>query len=210
MKRVLPFTVFIAAAFAACAPEAFAVAAFKSTAPIDITASVSSELTLKVVLHKNDFAGAVVTAINFGELVDIGTGTLRSSPTSTTGTGAVAAFITANSHGVPYTITQTGTVLDNGAGATLPTGACTVVPVYEPLDNGGAAKPPTAVLGDKLPWFPGTTIYTSELVAPASVRTIQAYYSVTDDPAAGATTGVPLNQASGTYTGSTVITVTEI
>ena len=206
MKRTTSITVLLAAVLAACTPSAFA--AFTSTPSIDITAVVPSDLTLSVIMHKNDFAGVVVTAINFGTLVDIGTGTLRSSPTSTTATGAVAAFISANSHGVPYVITQTGTLLDNNAGSTLDAGACTVVPVYADADNGGAVIPPTATLGPKGSWVGTTTIYTSEPVAPASVRTIQAYYSVTDDPAAGATSGIPLNQASGTYTGTTVIMVT--
>ena len=179
-------------------------AATATNGPVNVSASVNGALTLSVALKKNSSTGATVTSMDFGQLVDIGTGTLRSSPSSTTATGNVTAMISANSHGLPYTITQTGTTLSNGA-TTLPSGACTVVPVYAALDNGGAAL--VGALGTKGTWVAsGKTLYTSD--AAGSIRTIQAVYSVTDDPAAGATTGVPLNQAGGTYNGTVTFTVT--
>ncbi len=183
-----------------------AMAASSSTAPITTSATVAQALTLNVLLKKNDSAGATISSMNFGQLVDIGTGTLRSTPTSTTGTGAVAAFISANSQGLPYTITQVGTGMSNGS-ASLPSGALNVVPVYAAADNGGAVLPAGASIGPKGSWVGTRTLYTSESGTAAS-RTIQAIYSVTDDPAAGATSGVPQSQAAGTYTGTVTITVT--
>ena len=172
----------------------YAYAATQTTGAIPTSASVDGALSMTVVMKKNDSAGATVTSMDFGKLVDIGTGTLRSSATSTTGTGAVDVFITANSNGLPYTISQTGTAMSNGA-TTLPSGACNFVPVYAAADNGGAAMPAGAALGAKGTWVSGSAknIYVSE-TGTAAMRTIQAFYSITDDSAAGATTGVPLSQ----------------
>jgi hypothetical protein len=204
MKKITLFAMLLVAMSMFVSPVAMAATA--STPTITTSASVPSALTLGVTLRKNDSAGAIITTMDFGNLVDIGTGTLRSSPTGTTGTGAVAAFITANSQGLPYTITSTGTALSNGT-TTLPSGALTVVPGYAAADNGGAALPTGAVVGSAGSWVGTRTLYTSES-GTAAIRTIQAGYSVTDSPAAGSTAVVPLNQAAGTYNGTVVITVT--
>ena len=203
MKKIISFTVIAVMALGFVVP---AFAATTSTAPIATSATVLGGLTLSVTLKKNDFAGAVVTSMNYGNLVDIGTGTLRSTATGSTGTGAVAAFISANSQSLPYTITQVGTVMSNGS-TTLPNGALNVVPVYATADNGGLGIPAGAALGTKGTWVGSRTLYTSE-PGSAAIRTRQAIYSVTDDPAAGATSGVPQSQATGIYTGTVTITVT--
>ncbi len=203
MKKIFSLAILAAMALGFVEPS---FAATTSTPAITTSASVASALTLTVVIKKNDFAGALITAMNFGQLVNIGTGTLRSSATGTTGTGNAAAFISANSQGLPYTLTQTGTAMSNGI-TTLPAGACTVVPVYAAADNGGAVLPAGAVVGTAGSWVGTRTLYTSE-AGTAAGRTIQAHYSVTDDPAAGATTGVPLSQAAGTYSGTVTISVT--
>lgn len=204
MKKLLSIALVAVAVLSGATPS---FAASVSNGPINMSASVPGALTLSLVLKKNDFAGAVVTSMDFGELVNVGTGTLRSSTTSTTGTGAVAAFISANSQGLPYTIKQTGTALSNGT-TTLPSGACVVKPVYAAADNGGQAQPAGAVLGTGGSWVATDKVLYQSETGTAAIRTIQAYYSVTDDPAAGATTGVPINQAPGSYTGTVTITVT--
>ncbi len=203
MRTLLPLSMALAFTVGALQP---AMAESGTSDPFPITAEVTATLTLSVTLKKNNSAGAVVTAMDFGRLVDIGTGTLRSSPTSTTGTGAVAAFITTNSHGTPYVVTQDGTALSNGT-TNLPAGACTVVPTYSAADNGGASMPAGAVVGTAGSWVGARTLYTSE-TGLAAMRTITAYYSVTDDSTAGATTGVPLNQPGGSYAGTVTITAT--
>ncbi len=186
-------------------------AATATTPSINVSASVTSTLSISADLFKNSVSAAndiPDTAMNFGTLnTNLGGGitsaNLRSTVNGSTGTGSVVALISAISSGIPYTITQTGTAMSNG-GATLPAGACTVVPVYAAADNGGAAEVGTK--GTAGSWVGTRTIYTSN--AAGDLRTIQAHYSVTDDPAAGATTGVPLNQAAGTYTGTVTFTVT--
>ena len=205
MKKALLALIVTAFVLSAAVPAAFAATA--TSGAITTSASVSGTLTLTTVMKKNSSTGAIITSMDFGQLADIGSGTLRSSATGTTSTGAVDMFITANSHGLPYTITQTGTAMSNGT-TTLPAGALTVVPVYATADNGGAAKPTGATLGTAGTWVAtNKALYTSE-TGTAAMRTIQAVYSVTDDPAAGATSSVPLNQAAGTYTGTVTITVT--
>src|SRR3989338_1883325 len=115
--KTLSITAVVLAALIATAP------AFAATQTVNMGADVDGTLTMTVKLFKNDIDGTDITAgnkIDFGQLVDIGTGTLRSSPTGTTGTGAGLAYITVNSHGVPYTITQTGSVMTKGGGVNLP------------------------------------------------------------------------------------------
>ena len=205
MKKLMSMSVVAAFVALTLAPSAFAATA--TSGPFTTSASVSGTLTLTTVIKKNSSTGATITTMDFGQLTDIGTGTLRSSATGTTGTGAADMFITANSHGLPYTITQTGTAMSNGS-TTLPAGALTVVPVYAAADNGGATMPTGASLGSAGTWVStNKVLYTSE-TGTAAMRTIQAIYSVTDDPTAGSTASVPLNQAAGTYSGTVTITVT--
>jgi hypothetical protein len=185
-----------------------AFAASVSKPPVNVSAVVSSTLQLNLSLFKNSVAVANdITAsntMNFGTLQNVGTGTLRSSTTGSTGTGSVIALLSAVSSGTPYVITQNGTALTSGVN-TLPSGATTVVPIYAPEDNGGQAL--VGTLGTPGTWVNASkTLYTSN--AAAATRIIQAHYSVTDDPAAGATTGVPLNQAAGTYASTVTFTVT--
>ena len=187
-----------------------------SVGPIQISAVVDDSTTLRVVLVKNSPTGAVVDAMNFGTLQEFDflnatthlvSKTLRSSINGSTGTGAVMAWITANTHGTPYSILSTGTALTSGTNS-IPTGACTVVPVFAAQDNGGISMPSGAALGVAGTWVANEKVlYHSEL-GTASMATIQAYYSITDDSATGATTAVLVSQPSGTYTGTVTITVT--
>lgn len=181
-------------------------AATVSSAAVPVSVIVDGSLSMNLTLRKNSSTGAVISGMNFGELKEVVPGTLRTSTTSSTGTGNVTAVISANSHSLPYIITQSGTVLTNGS-STIPAGACTVVPVYATQDNGGASLPSGASLGSAGSWVGNKTLYSSES-SNAAIRVFQAIYSVTDDPAAGATGAVPVNQATGTYTGTVTFTVT--
>jgi hypothetical protein len=185
-----------------------AFAATVSSGPVNVNASVNGDLSMTLTLRQNSSTGAVVSSMDFGQLVESVPGELRSSSTSTTGTGSVVASITANSHGVPYSIKQTGTALSNGT-VTIPAGACTVVPVYATQDNGGASLPSGAALGTAGTWVASDKVlYTSETTSTAALRTIQNHYSVTGDPAAGATAAVPVNQPGGSYSSTVTFTVT--
>ena len=203
MKKVMAIAV---AVFVLATQSAYAASISKPA--VNVSAIVSSNLQLNMSLFKNSVTAANdITAGNimdFGTLQNIGTGTLRSSATGSTGVGSVIALLSAVSTGVPYTISQNGTQLTSGSN-TLPSGATTVVPVYATQDNGGQAL--VGTLGTAASWVNANkTLYTSN--AAADTRLIQAHYSVTDDPAAGATTGVPTSQAAGTYTATVTFTVT--
>ncbi|MBF0254601.1 MAG: hypothetical protein HQL11_05710 [Candidatus Omnitrophica bacterium] len=186
-------------------PAAFADSA--TSGQYTVQAQVGAGLTFNVELKKNDYNGATVQSMNFGQLADLGSNTLRSDPAGTTGTGAVDVFLSANTHSIPYIIKQTGTALTKtGGSAFLPHGACVVTPVYAAADNGGAAIPAGASLGTAGTWVAtDKPLYTSE--GAGSTRVIQAFYSITDDPAAGSTDFVPLSQEAGTYTANVTFTV---
>lgn len=196
--------------FLVASPLAYA--ASVSSSPYTVSASVDGSLTLSVALKKNSSTGVATSSMDFGKLTQFDytdgctgsvSSTLRSSATSTTGTGNVTTMVTVNSHGLPYTVTQIGTALTNGT-ATIPAGASTVVTAYSPLDNAGAAL--VGTLGTRGSWVGTKTLYTSDAIG--SMRTFQSIYSITDDPVAGATAGVPLNQRGGTYNGTVTFTVT--
>jgi hypothetical protein len=185
-----------------------AMAVSLSSTPVAVTADVKDDMTMSLKLFKNDITGTEITAggaMNFGELIDIGTGTLRSSAASTTGTGAVLACVTVNSHGKPWTLKQTGSDLTSG-GASLERGSLVVKPVYLPVDNGGIAN--DGSIGGAGSWVASDRLLYSSS-ASGRMKTIRAYYSITDDPVAGAASpSIPLDKAAGTYTGTVTFTVT--
>ncbi len=205
MKKLISMSVLALVLSASVAPVA--IAAEATSGPINTKASVAGGLSQTIVIRKNSFAGAIITSIDFGQLADIGTGTLRSDPNGTTGTGSAVAFITPNSSGLPYVTTVDGTVMSNGT-TTLPNGALVVTPTYAAADNGGLAMPAGAVLGTGGTWVgTGKVLYDSE-DGIAAGRTFQAAFAITDDPAAGSTASVPTSQASGNYAGTVTITTT--
>lgn len=210
MKNLTKLVSLFVIVFLVASPSCFAATA--TSGPYTVSASVDGGLTLSVALKKNSSTGTTITSMDFGKLTQFDwtdpisgavSSTLRSSATSTTGTGNVTCMISANSHGIPYTITQTGTAMSNGT-TTIPSGACPVTTAYSPLDNAGAGL--VGSLGTKGTWVGTRTLYTSDSVG--SIRAFQAIYSVTDDPAAGASSAVPLSQAGGTYNGTVTFTVT--
>lgn len=203
MKRLIGVLTIWMVTMGAASPLCFG--ASSTSGSILMGADVQGTIGITVTLRKNEW-GDVVNSMDFGKLIDIGTGTLRSSPTSTTGTGAICAFVRVTSPGAPYTLTQTGTALSNGS-SSLPAGACAVVPVYVSTDNGGAQMPSGASLGPAGSWIAvNKLLYSSDPLY--ALRTIRCYYSITDDTVAGATTGVPINQPGGTYSGTVVFTAT--
>ncbi len=206
MKKLFGLVLSILFTLIATVPAGYAATA--SSGPYSVSAQVNSTLTLSVVLKKNSSTGATVSSIDFGTLQEFtnpttGGKTLRSSTAGSTGTGSVVALVSANSHGVPYSIKQTGTALSAG-GSTIPAGACTFVPVYASADNGGAGN--TNTLGSATSWVGNDkTIVTS---TDGSMRTYQVHYSITDDTAAGANAAVPVNQIGGTYSAQVTFTAT--
>lgn len=192
-------------------------AATVTSGTFPISANVDGTMTLNVQLKRNTPTGpgAVASSLAFGNLKEFSftnpttqvvSKTLRSS--DDTGVGAYVAVITVNSHQTGYQIRQTGTELRNAlANKTIPTGACVVKPVYATQDNGGQTD--NGVMPSNGFSWVGTdkVLYTN---SAGSIRTIQAIYSITDDPNVGASSAVPLDQAGGAYSGTVTFTATTI
>ena len=180
------------------------------TAPVIVSkAIVSNTMSLTVAMKKNDWNGADITSMDFGTLMPFTpSGTLRSSTTGSTGTGAVLVWIWGHAQGAPYIIKQSGTALTSGTNK-IPEGACSLVPVYISDDNSGRSLSPGAQVGAKGSWVAtDKMLYTSESGVAKGVG-IRAYYSITDDSVTGAATGaVPIDQPAGTYQGTVTITMT--
>lgn len=209
MKKFVTMAVIMGMVAGFTAP--YVIAATTSLGPITVSAAVPVAFDLGMEMKKNDFAGATITAMDFGTLgtITLTNGqksSLRSVTTGSTGTAAVDVFFGASTQGAPYTITQTGTPMTGPGGATLPAANLIVVPFYTPDDNGGATLPAGASVGAPGSWVGTRTIYTSGPTAAA--RVVQAFYSITDDPAVGAVGGITSAQAAGAYTGTVTFTLT--
>ncbi len=183
-----------------------AFASADSVGPITINAEIPGVFDLKVAMHKNTSTGGTVTVMNFGTLVQDPTFfDYRSSTSGSTGTGSVVALTSCQSTVGKYQITQTGTTLTKGSD-TMPAGAQVVVPVYSPADNGGAAF--VGTMGTKGSWVGTRTLYTSDAIG--SERVCQNIYSITSDPAAGATAAVPSSQPAGVYAATVTLNAVTI
>lgn len=182
----------------------WALADTASTPTFSASAVVPATIQMNVGLAQNTTDGPALSNMNFGTLQVAGTGALRSSPNSSTGTGSAVAIISAIGSGIPYAITQTGSAPTTGVD-TIPAGACTVVPVYSSADNTGASF--VGTLGAPGSWVAtNKVLYTSD--AEGSGRVIQAHYAITDDPASGGTAAVPSDQPPGTYSSTVTFTIT--
>ena len=150
-----------------------------------------------------------VSSMNFGTLTPFtdsnGGQTLRCA-------GGFKVMIYPQPTGHTYQITCTGTVLTNSAGNTLPSGACVVAPSYSGFDNdfgaGPTSMPADASVGTSGPWGPSSRVlYNSGF--NGEYRAIQAHFAITDDGNTGATAAVRIDQPSGSYTGTVVISIVE-
>ena len=179
----------------------YAHAASIASNPVTVLATVDGPVSISFVMNENTTDGVTLSSINFGDLADEGGGSVLHS------TRNVVMRITANTHGAPYTIKQTGSSLTAGS-ATIPTGSCVVKPLYIAADNNGDSQPSGSQLGAAGSWVAvDKVLYTSE-TGTAAMRTIQCVYSITSDPNNGATETVPADQPAGNYTSSITFTVT--
>ena len=193
MKRIL------ALALVALTVAAPAFAETVSAPTITSTATILNTFTITVDL-KRDIAGfpdiANDQAMNFGNLTIQG-GTLNAVE-------GIVAFISANSHRDPYTVTSTiATTLTSGLN-TIPAGAFVLNAAYAASDNGGAANEGTT-------GYSGTAVGTAKTVYTSggthSMRTLQAHYYV-GNPGPGSSAFIPADQPDGVYTASCIISAT--
>ncbi len=164
---------------------------------IAVSASVSDVFSIRTDIRRDiaGFPDVADTAIAFGNLVVSG-GTLVAAE------GRVAFINVINTAGTQYTVSSNiATPLTRTGGTeTIPNGAF-VLNVNEttPANPGTATDPANTAVGN-------FTIFTSD--APGSESQVEAHYTITNDPALGATSFVPQNQRSGTYTTTLVISAT--
>ena len=198
----------------------FAATTVGTQGPFNITTTVSGAASFRATIYKNlplnagpDFPGGAKTSMAFGTLEEqtftaVGQPTfkeLRSS--NVTGTGSFAVVFEVNTHQAVYTIQQNGTAL-TAAAITLPTGACTVTPVYSPLDNGTAPMPAGASLGAAGPWLGSKILYSSG--ASGASRVVQGVYGISGlDVPAGGTAAIPIDQPLGNYSGTITFTLVQ-
>jgi hypothetical protein len=205
---------------AVCLVTTQAGAATVASPALPVTATVPQAFEFTASVYKNlpqgfgpDYAN-LRTSMQFGALEKMtftAPGNLvykeiRSS--DATGIAAFAVVLVANTQRVPYTITQTGTALTSGVN-TIPNGSSVVTPVYTIQDNAGATLPAGASIGSPGSWVStNKTLYSS---GPSGAsRAIQAIYSITGDPTAGATATVPVDQPAGAYASGITFTMTTV
>ena len=195
-----------------------------STGAVDVTADVSGALTLEAHMFKDSPAGPtgaeipLGTGMIFGNLKEVtfaGTGAdagktfkeLRSDDTAPGGgVGGFVVLLTANSHGLGYSITQTSSGPLTAGSNTIPTGACRINMFYATQDNGGAAD--TGTPGPTASWAVGINpVYTNS----SDMRTIQAHLAISGkDPGGHGDEVVPINQPTGHYIGTVTFTTTAV
>ncbi len=195
MKKIFWITLFLVA----WADPVFATDITSSA--VNVVAIVDGQVSISLVLTENTSTGATLTSVNFGELEpDSGGVTMHSARN-------VVISITANTHGLPYVIKQTGSSLTTGS-ETIPPGSCVVTPVYTAADNAGADQPPGSSLGAAGSWVATDKVLYASESGTAAMRTIQNIYAITSDPGAGATSTVPSEQPGGNYSSSLTLTAT--
>ncbi|PIU39886.1 MAG: hypothetical protein COT00_04600 [Candidatus Omnitrophica bacterium CG07_land_8_20_14_0_80_50_8] len=150
--------------------------------------------------------GGEVTQMNFGTLQEFtnpstGGKTLRS---------AVGFLVMLYPQGTtaPYHLDCSGAALTGLGGVTLPPGACAVKAGYSASDQcAGCDVGVGTVNPSGGTWIPGYRIYDSD--ARGYYQAIQAHLAITDDPSAGASGAVKIDQPSGSYNGTVTFTLTQ-
>ncbi len=160
--------------------------------------------------------GTTVTSMTFGTLTHFLVGGAEAGLWYST--KYYAALIYTSSFGHGYEVRSTCSGLSNGA-VSLPAGSFGLTPDHQPLDRWVGTDPATAqgampvgaVLGTAGPAIAtNKSIYKSETAA--ANRILRGFYSLPPYKTGGVApfTGfapIPLNQASGTYSGTVAITI---
>ncbi|MBI4353499.1 MAG: hypothetical protein HY593_06225 [Candidatus Omnitrophica bacterium] len=193
-KRVFPATL-----TAVCLFSFSAFAASSSVGPIDISATVSSSLSLNVKVV-DQATNQEVSSLDFGQLKEEKTQSLAQT--------SFKVLIKVGPGNGSLQLTQTGTPLTHEAGsAVIPEGAFAVKPTYDAADNSGASQPEGSTVGAA-----GTAVGTRTLYSDptGSERVVTLLYTLSGDPSAGAAEVIPAEQKSGAYSGAVQFTVTTV
>lgn|GEM_PF-6700961 len=161
--------------------------------PIEVTAEVKAHLTLTLQIHDGlSFSDPVVTKMIFGVLVLDEVTNTYSSPKVFT------IEAKAHSNSVPYIVTQTGTVLTNTTGQTLPT----LTQIVEPNANGEPIRV-GAHYGTKGTWV-GVSKVIYDSGSGGKLEVLNARYTVASD----GVNNITVDQNVGVYSATITYTVT--
>ena len=172
-------------------------AAISTNATLLTSANVPSALTLNVTIIDQTTQSAVPT-MDFGDLERVGD-EFRSLK-------LFKVLLEVDTVGDALHVTQIGTPLTRAGGSeTIPNGAYISDPKYIDTDNAGKGQPPGSHLD-----VTQSVVGTRELYSdPAGLRrTLSIFYRLSGDPATGGTQLIPLDQKSGSYSGSIQFTLT--
>jgi hypothetical protein len=176
---------------------ALARAASISAGPVSVFAEIPSGLVMELTII-DQLTGATVPSMDFGELSQV--------DDEYRATRFFNVLLKISTAGNSYELTQLSTPLTRSGGTeTIPNGAFFVKPFYEEADNAGFAFPSGASLGPA-----GTAVATQAVFKDptGSGRTVRLQYTLTGDPATGATQNIPFGQKSGSYAATVQFTLT--
>lgn len=172
-----------------------------SAPDITVNSSVPDAFTVNVDLRQDVSGFPDITpdsALNFGAFVKNAAGDALIVESG------IVAFITTNTQRRPYTVVSDITSSLTSGTDQIPDGAFVLNAVYSPADNGGQTNEGTAN-------YSGSAVGTHAVYTSGGshrMSTVQAHYTITDDPALGATGAVPLDQSAGSYSTALTISVT--
>lgn len=172
-------------------------AASLTAGPINVSADIPSGFSMQLTIV-DQLTGATVPSMDFGELSRVND--------EYRATRFFHVFLKINTAGNGYELTQLSTPLTrSGSADTLPNGAFFVKPFFESADNGGVSAPAGATLGAV-----GTAVATQLIFKDptGSTGVVRLRYTLTGDPALGATQVIPVGQKSGSYAATVQFTLT--
>jgi hypothetical protein len=184
---------------------------------VQVTTEVPASLTFSVTITElipdglgGTTVGPVVSEMDFSVLASNGTfdppGPLGPQPRSLNSTRAFQVFFGINAQERPFTIRQTAGPLESG-GNTIPNGAFIVTPLAG-VGGGPTPLPAGITVGTQQSAVGTNLVLFSSSGGPSD--TMAATYGISDDPSAGASEAIPLDQPAGSYTTTVTFTATVI
>ena len=171
--------------------------ATNTTATLLTSASIPSALTLNVTII-DPVTQAAVPTMDFGELERAGE-EFRSAK-------FFKVLLEVDTVGDPLSLTQVGSALTRAGGSeTIPSGAYIADPTYNEAENSGKPQATGSQLGTRQSVVGTNEIYSDPNGAK---RTLTIFYHLSGDPATGGAEVIPLDQKSGSYSGSIQFTLT--
>ena len=172
-------------------------AASTSTGAVSISASIPSGITLNVTIL-DQLTQTAKPTLDFGELVRVGN-EFRSET-------FFKVLVEVDTVGSSFHLVQVGTPLvRNGGSETMPSGAYIVEPIYQDTQNDGKPQPTGSTIGKRQSVVGTQELYTDPT---GSKRVLTAIYHLSGDPITGGKEIIPLDQKSGSYSGTIQYTLT--